>query len=152
MLEWTAREAPIDPSAPPNELSSYFFDAVGEGPVVTFRGFLHRDEVGGVEAVLDAAQELEAKGKVLFHHVFDSDSGLRFEIANGKTSVREGDVKMPSHVIEAIERESTARARKRGAGKPPPPKTKAKAKTTAKAKAKATAKTKSATRAHVARK
>ncbi|MDC0676710.1 hypothetical protein [Sorangium atrum] len=146
-LEWTAREALVDPSAPAGERAAYFFDAVADGSVVTFRGFIHRDDADTVMAVLGVAAELEAKGEVLLHHVFDRDSGVRVTVAKGRMTVREGDVKMPSHVIEEVEQESMSRARRLEAGeKPPPAKAKAATKKTPKANA-ATKATKAATKA-----
>ncbi|WP_437873825.1 hypothetical protein [Sorangium sp. So ce363] len=120
------------------ERAAYFFDAVADGSVVTFRGFIHRDDADTVTAVLGVAAELEAKGEVLLHHVFDRDSGVRVEVAKGRMTVREGDVKMPSHVIEEVEQESMSRARRLEAGQQPPP---AKAKAATKTKAKAATKT-----------
>ncbi|MDC0667668.1 hypothetical protein [Nannocystis radixulma] len=139
VLGWTGREALVDESAPASERNAYFFDAAADGPVLTIRGFLHRDDADAVTALLDVAAELDARGKVLLHHVFDRASSIRVDVEKGAATVREGNVRMPGDVIEAIERESTARAKRLGDKKAAPqPKKKTAAKKTAAKKTTAT--------------
>ena len=111
-LEWIPADALVDESAPPELRAAYFFDVAHDGPVMTIRGMIHRDDEGTVEAVLRVAAGLGAKGEVLLEHAFDPDSGIRLEVANGDVAAHEGDVKMPKHVHEAIDRESESRGRR----------------------------------------
>lgn len=110
-LEWISADTLVDESAPPELRAAYFFDVADDGPVMTIRGMIHRDDEGTVEAVLGEAAGLGAEGDVLLEHSFDPDSGIRLEVANGEVAAHEGDVKMPKHIHEAIERESESRGR-----------------------------------------
>ncbi|APR84043.1 Hypothetical protein A7982_09392 [Minicystis rosea] len=137
VLEWTSREALIDASAPPEWREAFFFDVTTEGPVVAFRGYIHRDEADAVLGLTRIAAELGAGGEVLLDHVLDAASGLRIKLAKGLTNVREGNVKMPRAIVDAVEQESKARARKLGKKQPAPqPKAKAPGTKTTSAKTK----------------
>jgi hypothetical protein len=121
VLGWAAAEAIVDESAPPEFRNAFFLDVTDDGPTVTIRGFIHRDSEADIAAVTEVAAALGAQGKVLMHHLFDPDSGMLLEAANGRTSTREGDVEMPSHLVEEIEDESVSRASKLSGTKTPQP-------------------------------
>jgi hypothetical protein len=121
VLGWAASEAIVDESAPPEFRNAFFLDVTNDGPAVTIRGFIHRDSATDIGAVTEVAAEVGAKGKVRMHHLFDHEAGIRLEARNGSVITREGDVKIPSHVVEEIEGESVLRATKLRASKTPQP-------------------------------
>lgn len=114
-LGWICKDTLVDDSddVPPEFREALYLDVLDvldAEATVTIRGYIHRDDADSIVALLEVAASLDAKGKVLLDHVLDRRSGIRVTLAKGQVDVRQGDVKMPKEVTDAVEKESAKRA------------------------------------------